>query len=103
MAWYQDVALLLGGAFLANAIPHLVRGLTGEKFPTPFAKPPGVGESPPWVNALWGLVNLGAGYALVFGAGALSMGFTRSALMVAIGFAVTSLALARYFGRVRSH
>lgn len=60
-----------------------------------------MGASPPWVNALWGLVNLGAGYALVFGVGTFAWGFTRWALMVAIGFAVTSLALAFYFGRVR--
>lgn len=45
------------GVFLTNAIPHFVQGLCGNKFPTPFAKPPGKGLSSPTVNVIWGLVN----------------------------------------------
>jgi hypothetical protein len=45
------------GIFLANAIPHFVQGISGNKFPTPFAKPPGLGLSSAPVNVVWGLLN----------------------------------------------
>lgn len=48
------VAFFLAGALLCNGIPHLSSGLTGSPFPTPFAKPRGVGASPPLVNFFWG-------------------------------------------------
>jgi hypothetical protein len=53
--------LLLAGVLLCNCIPHLACGLQGDVFPTPFAKPRGVGNSPPLVNFLWGAANLGLG------------------------------------------
>jgi hypothetical protein len=37
--------LFIAGAFLCNAMPYLTSGLQGTPFPTPFAKPPGVGDS----------------------------------------------------------
>ena len=43
--------------FLTNALPHFVQGISGNKFPTPFAKPPGRGLSPAVVNVLWGVLN----------------------------------------------
>ncbi|TWB39067.1 hypothetical protein [Nitrospirillum pindoramense] len=58
------VALFFAGAFLCNGIPHLVAGLHGRPFPTPFAKPPAVGDSPPLVNFLWGFANIVIGLAL---------------------------------------
>ena len=45
------------GIFLTNALPHFVQGISGNKFPTPFAKPPGRGLSPAVVNVLWGVLN----------------------------------------------
>jgi len=54
-----------GGAFLANALPHLVAGMSGRAFPTPFANPPGQGESSSFVNVLWGAFNLAAAYGLL--------------------------------------
>ncbi|HEV9038391.1 MAG TPA: hypothetical protein VGQ51_17265 [Puia sp.] len=45
------------GLFLTNAIPHFMEGISGNKFPTPFAKPPGRGLSSPIVNVLWGVLN----------------------------------------------
>ena len=44
--------------FLANSVPHFVQGISGRSFPTPFASPPGQGESPPLINVLWGSSNL---------------------------------------------
>jgi hypothetical protein len=38
MPWDSYIACFFAGAFLANAVPHFVKGVTGEPFPTPFAK-----------------------------------------------------------------
>ena len=43
MRWYHYISYLCGGAFLANAIPHLVSGITGHPFQSPFASPLGQG------------------------------------------------------------
>ena len=45
MRWYHYVAYFFGGAFLANALPHLGNGISGRAFQSPFASPPGVGLS----------------------------------------------------------
>jgi hypothetical protein len=52
-------------AVLANSIPHIVQGICGNKFQTPFASPRGVGESSAIVNVLWGFLNLAIGGALL--------------------------------------
>lgn len=59
---------LLAGLLLANAVPHFVHGVSGDRFPTPFANPPGKGLSSPTVNMAWALVNLAAG-GILFRAG----------------------------------
>ena len=41
MNWLHLVSYFWGGAFLANAVPHLVSGLRGEPFQSPFATPQG--------------------------------------------------------------
>jgi hypothetical protein len=56
--------LFFAGLFLANAVPHYVKGVRGERFPTPFARPPGKGFSSPSVNVLWSLLNLLVGCVL---------------------------------------
>jgi hypothetical protein len=50
--------------FLANVVPHFVHGISGDRFPTPFAHPPGKGLSSPTVNVVWSLFNLAVGYGL---------------------------------------
>jgi hypothetical protein len=45
-------------------VPHFVHGISGDRFPTPFAHPPGKGLSSPIVNMLWALLNLLVGYTL---------------------------------------
>ncbi len=65
MHFYNYVECLFAGAFLTNAIPHFVQGISGNKFPTPFAKPHGKGLSPPILNVWWGLFNMVAGLLLV--------------------------------------
>jgi hypothetical protein len=39
--WYDYIASFFAGMFLANAVPHFVHGISGDRFPTPFAHPPG--------------------------------------------------------------
>ena len=65
MSWVHLVSYLFGGAFLINAVPHLVSGVSGRPFQTPFANPPGQGLSSSTLNALWGFLNLVVGYLLV--------------------------------------
>jgi hypothetical protein len=62
--WYDYIACFFAGAFLANAVPHFVHGISGDRFPTPFASPPGKGLSSPTVNVFWVLFNLVVGYIL---------------------------------------
>jgi hypothetical protein len=64
MEWYLYIASFLAGIFLANAVPHFVQGISGNKFPSPFAKPPGRGLSSPTVNVIWALFNMLIGYLL---------------------------------------
>jgi hypothetical protein len=73
MNWHEYIAAFFGGMFLTNVVPHFVHGISGDRFPTPFARPPGKGLSSPIVNVLWALVNLIAGY-LLFRAGRVSSG-----------------------------
>ena len=101
MAWYAYLAYFFAGVFLANGVPHFVHGISGKKFQSPFASPPGVGESSPLVNVIWGLVNFLIGYVLIFAVGDFAFGFTLAALMAGLGAFVTAAALALYFQRVR--
>ena len=39
--WYNYIACFFAGIFLANFVPHFVHGISGDRFPTPFAHPPG--------------------------------------------------------------
>ena len=65
LPWYAALALFFGGAFVANAIPHLLNGVAGRPFPTPFASPPFRGLSSPGVNIAWSLANLAVAYLLL--------------------------------------
>jgi len=65
MEWYNYLAAFFAGAFLANSIPHFIHGISGDKFPTPFAKPPGKGLSPAYINVLWAAFNIIVGYLLL--------------------------------------
>ena len=62
--WYEYLEAFFAGLFLANTIPHYIHGVSGNKFPTPFANPPGKGLSSPLVNTLWASFNLVIGYIL---------------------------------------
>lgn len=101
MAWYEYLAYFAAGALLVNGVPHFVNGISGRRFQSPFASPPGVGESPPLVNVLWGLANFAGGAALIFGVGHFRFDLNRAVMMVGFGGLAASVILALYFGRVR--
>jgi len=101
MSWYVYLAHFGAGLFLANAVPHFVNGISGERFQSPFASPPGVGESSPLVNVLWGAANFVVGYALLFGVGEFAGRLSLDALVVALGALAMAVGLAVHFGHVR--
>jgi hypothetical protein len=78
------------GIFLANAIPHFVQGVSGNRFPTPFSKPPGRGLSSPTINVLWALFNFLVGY-LLLRVGQVSFDDILSLVIFFIGVAVISI------------
>lgn len=98
MEWYDYLMCFFGGAFVANFFPHFVRGITGTKFPTPFAKPPGRGLSPAPVNVLWALVNLVAGF-LLLQAGGFSFLYGPALLTGFLGFAAMSVMMSNVFSQ----
>ncbi len=65
LRWYRFLVVLFAGVVLANSVPHLVNGIAGEPFPSPFAEPAGFEDSPPLTNVLGGSANLAVGYALL--------------------------------------
>lgn len=95
--WYDFVAYFLGGVALANSLPHLVNGISGHAFPTPFPWPSG-GMSSPTVNVLWGFFHLTIGYLLVCRVGSFDLRKTRYVLALGAGILVMSLYLASVFG-----
>jgi hypothetical protein len=99
MAWHHLVSYFFGGIFLANTIPHFVRGTMGQPFQSPFAKPPGKGLSSSTVNVLWGFFNAVVAYLLVVRVGNFDLRSIDDVLALAIGILLISLQSARHFGQ----
>lgn len=99
MPWLPPLAYFLGGSFLANAVPHLVSGMTGRPFQSPFARPPGQGLSSSTVNVLWGFSNLIVGYLLVCRVGDFRLRDTADVVALGAGAFLIALFAARHFGR----
>ena len=99
MRWYHYIAYFFGGAFLANAVPHLVNGVSGNAFQSPFASPPGEGLSSSTINVLWGLFNLVVAYLLICRVGTFNLRKTPYVLALGAGILLMSLMLAHTFGR----
>ncbi len=99
MRWYHAIAYFFGAAFLVNAIPHFVSGVTGHPFQSPFATPPGEGLSAAWVNVLWGSANLVVAYLLLGRVGNFDLRSWRHILVAGAGGLAMALMLAHSFGR----
>ena len=98
MTWYDYIACFFAGMFLANAVPHFVQGISGERFPSPFSHPPGKGLSSPTVNVVWALFNLVVGYIL-FRAGKVSSGDDLALVVFFAGVAAISVMLSVNFAK----
>jgi hypothetical protein len=96
MIWYRYVESFFAGAFLANVVPHFVHGISGDRFPTPFANPPGKGLSSAAVNVVWALFNLIVGYFL-FRFGRVASGGSAALIVFLAGIAAISLHLSVHF------
>ncbi|HSR89137.1 MAG TPA: hypothetical protein VLK22_01905 [Candidatus Udaeobacter sp.] len=92
MAWYNFVACFFLGVFLINSLPHLVHGVSGDRFPTPFAKPPGKGLSSPILNVVWALINIVVCF-LLYKAAKISMSNIWTVILFAAGFIIMSFRL----------
>ena len=97
MRWYHYISYFFGGAFLANTIPHLVAGISGSPFQSPFASPPGEGLSSAMVNVLWGLFNLVVAYLLLVRVGRFELRRWGHVIPLGLGFALMAVQLANHF------
>ena len=99
MNWLHSLAWFFGGAFLLNAMPHIVAGAMGRPFQSPFAKPPGEGLSSSTVNVAWGFANLVVAYLLICRVGTFDLRSGVDAVTLGLGMLALALLLARRFGR----
>ncbi|MGB8011207.1 MAG: hypothetical protein WCF68_06320 [Terriglobales bacterium] len=98
MNWHNYIACFFAGMLFANVVPHFVHGISGDRFPTPFAHPPGRGLSSPTVNVVWALLNLVAGYIL-FRVGKLAGGDTLALVIFFAGIVTISTISSVNFAR----
>jgi hypothetical protein len=98
--WYHFIAYFFGGAFLMNSVPHLVAGVSGSPFQSPFASPPGEGLSSATVNVAWGLFNLLMAYLLLLRVGDFNLRRTKHVIPFGLGLVLMAFMLARAFGRL---
>ena len=98
MNWYHYIACFFAGVLLTNVVPHFVYGISGDRFPTPFAHPPGEGLSSPTVNVVWALFNLLVGYML-FRVGKVSNAATSAIIVFFAGIVAISIMLSVRFAK----
>ena len=85
----NPVYAFIAGMFLANGVPHLVKGIAGQSHMTPFKR-----VSPAWLNVVWAFVNFWLGLLFMGMSGgnfndlivldAYSWSFTIGALFMAL-------------------
>jgi hypothetical protein len=102
LPWYVYLLQFVSGLLLANGVPHFVQGVSGHWFQSPFASPPGVGESSPTVNVLWGFANIAIGFAILWSFAPKGSEVVLEWVIVGLGVLVAALYLARHFGNVRA-
>jgi hypothetical protein len=101
MPWYVHFAYFFGGAFFANSFPHLIAGISGQPFPTPFASPPFKGLSSPTLNVAWALANLALAYLLLLRVGAFDIRSWSDVGVFFVGFGIMAFQCARALARIR--
>lgn len=88
------------GFFVTNALPHLIPGIHGKEFHSPFASPPVKGKSSAVVNVLWGVFNLVVAYVLFVATDINLRDYLQGGGFL-LGILITSLILAITFSRNR--
>ena len=101
MIWYVLLADFFGGAFVANALPHLIAGVSGQALQSPFASPPFKGLSSPAVNVAWALANLALAYLLLVRVAGFDFQSWPGVSACFLGFGLMALQCARAFTRLR--
>ena len=101
MPWFHYIGCFAGGAFLANALPHLIAGVSGQPLQSPFASPPFRGLSSPAVNVAWALANLAVAYVLVLRVGSFDVRSWTDVGVCFVGFGAWAFQCARAFARLR--
>jgi hypothetical protein len=94
-------SIFFAGALLCNSIPHLASGLCGLPFPTPFARPRGVGRSSALVNFLWGLFNVVFGLFLLARHPLSSLTLGAPLILMFAGALLMGLYLSTHFAKVQ--
>ena len=102
MPWYLYGAHFFGAAFLANSLPHLIAGVSGNRLPTPFASPPFRGFSSPSVNTVWALINLAAAYLLLVRPNTVDLRNWTDAVVCFAGFGLMAFFVAGSLTRIRA-
>lgn len=100
MPWTDYLIHFAGGLVFANGLPHFIHGMSGDKFQSPFAKPPGKGLSSPLVNVVWGFANFVVGYVLVM-LHAQTPRADADIAAVGLGVLATGQFLGAHFGKVK--
>ncbi len=80
-AWYFVIGFLL-----ANGVPHLVFGMSGKVFRSPFGQ-----RSPPKINVAWGLANFLSATAIGLAMGYLEFYDAYSLALLLLGFWLMAL------------
>lgn len=99
--WYHYVFAFIAGALFMNMLPHLINGVSGRPFPSPFADPPGIGLSSPVANIAWATINFAVAMAFVC-FGKLSQRQRTIAPACFTGALAMAFYLAWYFGSLDS-
>lgn len=94
------IGWFLCGVLLMNTLPHLLHGISGNRFPSPFDKPHGKALSSPTKNVIWAFINFSLLLVILhFNRHTFSELF---ALVMLVGAFVMAMFLSRYFvGRDR--
>ncbi|MFR9560829.1 MAG: hypothetical protein SNH45_07440 [Rikenellaceae bacterium] len=85
------------GFFATNSLPHIIPGIHGKSFYSPFASPPTKGKSSAIVNVLWGFVNVVVAYILFVTTDINLRNYVEGTGFL-LGVLITSLILAITFG-----
>src|ERR1700712_4683432 len=95
--WHHYIIHAFGGALLLNAVPHLIAGVPGSPFQTPFSAP---GLSSSIVNVPWATFNIIVAYVLLFWASSFDVRRNRHIAPFGLGAFAWALSLAVGLGRL---